>query len=175
MFSYRLTNQSYNELREFLSLESKLLGKILQEADLISPFQLETALAHQAQDPELRLGDILAQRGIVEPRTADFFVQDWSKIVMQPEKDTLGFYLQQAAILSSAQIKVILAEQQTTGVRFGTVAVFQGFLKSTTLDFFLANLFPDQMHRSPFINMNMCSAPFVQDESRLSIKFSPIN
>ena len=159
MPSYRLTNQSYSQLRGFLSIKTKLLGEILQEADLVSPFQLETALLTQAQNPELRLGEILAQRGIIEPQTADFFVRDWSNIVMQPEKDALGFYLQQAAILNSAQIEVILTEQQTTGVRFGTVAVFQGFLKSTTLDFFLANLFPERMHQSPFINMY--SAPFI--------------
>ena len=164
MSSYRLTNKSYNELQNLLSIKTKLLGEILQEADLISPFQLETALLNQAQNPDLRLGEILAQKGIIEPQTADFFVKDWSKIVMQPEKDALGFYLQQAAILNSAQIEVVLAEQQTTGVRFGTVAVFQGFLKSTTLDFFLANLFPERMHQSPFVDMysvDFYSAPFI--------------
>ncbi|MGL5943693.1 MAG: hypothetical protein ACRC2S_25660 [Waterburya sp.] len=53
------------------------------------------------------------------------------------------------------QVEVILAEQKSTGVRFGTVAVFQGFLKSTTLDFFLANLFPEELHRSPLIHMHL--------------------
>ena len=153
MSSYRLTHQSYNDLRRLLSVQTKPLGRILKEADLISSFQLETALKNQVQNPDLRLGEILAQQGFIQPKTADFFVQNWSKVVMQTEKDALGFYLQEAGILNSAQIETILAEQLTTGVRFGTVAVFQGFLKSTTLDFFLANLFPEQMHCSPFVNM----------------------
>ncbi len=102
----------------------------------------------------------MAKKAIIKPETADFFAQDWSKVVIQPEKDALGYYLRQAAILSSAQIEVILAEQRSTGVRFGTVAVFQGFLKSTTLDFFLANLFPEELHVSPFINMSQSSSLF---------------
>lgn len=153
MFSYRLTHQSSQDLRRLLSVQTKPLGRILQEADLISSFQLETALKNQVQNPNLRLGEILADRGLIKPKTADFFAQNWSKAIVQTEKDVLGFYLQEAGILDRDQIEIILAEQLTTGIRFGTVAVFQGFLKSTTLDFFLANLFPEQMHRSPFVNM----------------------
>ena len=152
-FLYRLTPQSKQDLCRLLSLKTKPLGKILQEADLISSFQLEAALANQVQNPNLRIGEILAQRGLIKPETADFFVRDWSKVIMEPEKNALGFYLQEAGILNSSQIEVILAEQRATRVRFGTVAVFQGFLKSTTLDFFLANLFPEEMHRSPFVDM----------------------
>lgn len=150
---YRLTPQSNSELRRFLSIQTKPLGKILQEADLVSSFQIESALQDKIQHPDLRIGDILAQRGLIKPETADFFVQDWSKIVIQPNKNALGYYLTQAAILNSAHIEVILTVQRTTGVRFGTVAVLQGFLKSTTLDFFLANLFPEELHVSPFVNM----------------------
>ena len=150
---YRLTPQSKRNLRRLLSLKTKPLGKILQEADLISSFQLEAALANQVQNPELRIGEILAQRSLIKPETADFFVRDWSKVIMEPKKNALGFYLLEAGILNSSQIEVILAEQRATRVRFGTVAVFQGFLRSTTLDFFLANLFPEEMHRSPFVDM----------------------
>lgn len=151
--SYCLSPKSYLELRRILSIKTKRLGTILQEADLISSFQLESALKDQGQYPELRIGEMLAQRGLIKPETADFFAQDWSKIVIQPDKNALGYYLEQSAILTRAQIEVILAEQKTTGVRFGTVAVFQGFLRSTTLDFFLANLFPEELHTSPFVNM----------------------
>ncbi|MGD1917893.1 MAG: hypothetical protein ACFCAD_02810 [Pleurocapsa sp.] len=157
---YRLTPQSYSNLRRLLSIKTKPLGKILQEADLISPFQLESALSNQVQYPDLRIGEILAQDGLIKPETADFFVHDWSKVVMEAEKNALGYYLQQAAILDQEQIETVLAEQRSTGVRFGTVAVFQGFIKSTTLDFFLANLFPEEMSRSPFTNMYSSSKLF---------------
>lgn len=151
--SFRLTPESEAHLLQLLSTKTKLLGTVLQEADLVSSRQIESALAVQACQPELRLGEILAQQGFIKPETADFFARDWSKIVVQPDKNALGYYLRQAAILNSAQIELILAEQRATGVRFGTVAVLQGFLKSTTLDFFLANLFPEELHVSPFVNM----------------------
>ena len=150
---YRLTPQSYFNLRRLLSIETKPLGKLLQEADLISSFQLESALLNQALHPNLKIGEILARDGLIKPQTADFFVRDWSRVVIESEKNALGYYLQQAAILDDEQVKIILAEQRATGVRFGTIAVFQGFLKSTTLDFFLANLFPEEIHKSPFVNM----------------------
>ncbi|MEM8719295.1 MAG: hypothetical protein AAGE84_08290 [Cyanobacteria bacterium P01_G01_bin.39] len=153
MISYRLTPKAYSDINRLIALQTKTLGQILREADLVSSYQIESALRTQQNYPNLRIGEILAQQGLIKPRTADFFVQDWSKIVIQPEKDALGYYLKQAEILTGAQIEVILSEQESTGVRFGTVAVFQGFLKSTTLDFFLANLFPEELNRSPFINM----------------------
>ncbi len=160
MTSYRLTPKARSDIRRLLAVHTKTLGETLQEADIISPFQIESALQTQIDQPNLRIGEILVQQGLIKSETADFFAQDWSKIVIQPEKDALGYYLQQAAILNSAQIEVILAEQRSTGVRFGTVAVFQGFLKSTTLDYFLANLFPEELHVSPFVNMYQGSSLF---------------
>ncbi len=153
MTSYRLTPEAHADIRRLIAVQTMTLGETLREADLISSFQIESALQTQIDQPNLRIGEILAQQGLIQPKTADFFAQDWSKIVIQPKKDALGYYLEQAAILNSAQIEVVLAEQRSTGVRFGTVAVFQGFLKSTTLDFFLANLFPEELHVSPFISM----------------------
>ena len=52
-------------------------------------------------------------------------------------------------MLKEEDIKRILNEQKLTGVRFGTVAVLQGLLKSTTLDFFLMYLFPKELTVSP--------------------------
>lgn len=157
---YRLTARSYLELQRFLSVQTKTLGETLQEADLVSSWQIEAALQNKNQYPELRIGEILARQDIIKPETADFFAEDWSKIVIAPEKDAIGYYLQQAAILDRAQVEAILAEQRETGVRFGTVAVLQGFLKSTTLDFFLANLYPQELQASPFIDLHRGSSLF---------------
>jgi hypothetical protein len=154
MKSYRLTPKARTELSRLLQVQSKTLGEILREADLISPWQIESALQDKMQYPKLRIGDILAQKNLIKPETADFFAQDWTKAVVEAEKHTLGYYLRQAAIIDREQIEIILAEQRSSGVRFGTVAVFQGFIKSTTLDFFLANLFPEESKISPFINMH---------------------
>lgn len=150
----RFTPNPYFNLSSFLPTKKKALGTILQEADLVSPYQIQSALQDQVAHPNLKIGEILVQRDLIKPETADFFVQDWSNVMMQPNKNALGYYLRRAAILNSGQIEVILAVQRDSGIRFGTIAVFQGFLKSTTLDFFLTNLFPEELHVSPFINMN---------------------
>ena len=160
MSSYRLTSKSRADIIRLLSVQTKTIGEVLREADLVSSYQIESALLEKMQYPELRIGEILAKKNIIKPETANFFAVDWSKAVIEPDKNALGYYLKQAAILDNAQIDVILSEQRNTGVRFGTVAVFQGFLKSTTLDFFLANLFPNELHVSPFVNMHSGSSLF---------------
>ena len=148
-----LSSKLKSDLRCFPSIPTQPLGLILQQADLVSSFQIESALQDQILRPDLRIGEILSQKGLIKTETADFFVQDWSKALIHPDKNALGYYLKQAGIINSAEVEVILAVQRDTGVRFGTVAVFQGFLKSTTLDFFLANLYPDEANVSPFVNM----------------------
>lgn len=148
-----LNSKLNSDLQCFPSIPTQPLGLILQQADLVSSFQIESALRDQIRHPDLRIGEILSLQGLIKTETADFFVQDWSKALMQPDKYALGYYLQQAGIINSAEVEVVLAVQRDTGVRFGTVAVFQGFLKSTTLDFFLANLYPDEANISPFVNM----------------------
>lgn len=153
MKSYRLTAKDRANISRLVAMQTKTLGEILQEADLVSSRQIESALQDKIQYPDLRIGEILAHKKWIKPETADFFAQDWSKAVMESEKNALGYYLKQAAILDSEQIELILAQQKASGVRFGTVAVFQGFMKSTTLDFFLTNLFPQESNVSPFINM----------------------
>ena len=162
-----LTYKSYLDLRRLLSVQTKKLGTILQEADLITSSQIESALQTQFGTPHLKIGEILAQQNSIKPETVDFFAKEWSKIVIQPEKDALGYYLKQAAILDRQQIEIILDEQRSTGIRFGTIAVFQGFLKSTTLDFFLANLFPEELHVSPFINMYPSPSSEIKSNSDL--------
>jgi hypothetical protein len=154
MKSYRLTPQDRAYISRLVAVQSKFLGEILREADLVSSWQIESALQEKMQHPDLRIGEILAQKNLIKSETANFFAQDWTKAIVEAEKHTLGYYLKQAAILDREQIEVILAEQRASGVRFGTVAVFQGFIKSTTLDFFLANLFPEESNVSPFINLH---------------------
>jgi len=153
MKSYRLSAKDAADLRRLVAIKTKTLGEILREADLVSSWQIESALQDKIQYPDLRIGEILAQKNLLKPETADFFAQDWTRAVIESDKHALGYYLQQAAILDRQQIELILAQQRVSGVRFGTVAVLQGFLKSTTLDFFLANLFPEELSVSPFINL----------------------
>ncbi|MGF1478969.1 MAG: FHA domain-containing protein [Cyanophyceae cyanobacterium] len=117
------------------------LGAVLRKADLITPVQLEIALQDQEQYNELRLGEILALRGWIKQETADFFASQWHQVLHQ-EKRPLGHYLKQAALLNDAQIEAILTEQKRSGVRFGSLAYLQGWLKQATVDYIANSLAP---------------------------------
>ena len=152
---YRLNNseESPSNNSHFMEVQPKRIGTILREADLVSIPQLDLALQDQKNFPNLRLGEILAMRGWIKAETANFFVQDWSSILQEENRQPLGQYLVKSGLLEPQQLESILEEQKQTGIRFGTIAVMQGFLKSTTLDFFLMYLFPEEMAVSPFANM----------------------
>jgi hypothetical protein len=76
----------------------KPLSKLLLEADLVSPAQIEVALHDQTIYEDLRLGDILALRGWIKSETADFFINDWPELLTHVDREThpLGFYLKAA-------------------------------------------------------------------------------
>ena len=123
----------------------KPIGETLQEAGLITSPQLDVALRDQLYYEDMRLGEILALRGWVKQDTADFFVQEWFKLVNKRIEHPIGFYLRKAGLLSEQDIKVILIEQHKSSLRFGDVAVRQGLVKQDTINFFLQNLFPSQL------------------------------
>ncbi|MEM8675164.1 MAG: hypothetical protein AAGF83_15020 [Cyanobacteria bacterium P01_G01_bin.67] len=125
----------------------KPIGEILQEADLITSPQLEVALRDQTYYEDMRLGEILALRGWIKQDTADFFVQEWFKLINHRIEHPIGFYLNKAGLLTEQDIKVILAEQHRQSLRFGDTAVQQGLIKPSTINFFLQNLFPSQLQR----------------------------
>ncbi|MDJ0901878.1 MAG: hypothetical protein QNJ55_24070 [Xenococcus sp. MO_188.B8] len=143
-----------NYQNRLVARKPQKIGTLLRKADLISPFQIELALRAKQEYSHLRLGEIIAMQGWLKPETADFFVEEWSDLLQQRSREPLGYYLQQAALLEKEDVEAILEEQILTGVRFGTVAVLQGLIKSTTLDFFLMHLFPEQLGDSPFVNMH---------------------
>ena len=52
-----------------------------------------------------------------------------------PDSKRIGSYLMDAGLLSSAQIDVVLSDQELTGMRFGEILVSRGWLKSQTIEF----------------------------------------
>lgn len=125
----------------------KPIGEILQEAGLITSPQLEVALRDQSYYQDMLLGEILALRGWIKQDTADFFVQEWFKLINRRREHPIGFYLQKAGLLTEQDIKVILLEQSKYSLRFGDTAVKQGLIKPNTVNFFLQNLFPSQLKK----------------------------
>ncbi len=126
----------------------KLIGETLLEADLVSAYQIQVALQDQMYNPYMLLGEILAIRGWIQEETADFFAIDWPNLLKQNSRKPLGWYLQQAGLLEEKDINRILEEQKSQEVRFGAIAVMYGYLKKTTLDFFLRYLFPKEFEES---------------------------
>lgn len=124
-------------------MENRPLGEILVEADLVSLAQIEFALQEQLKK-DLKLGEILANNNLIRQKTADFFVDQWPKYLKDKNKKPLVYYFTKAGLLDKNQIKILLAQQEqdsSKAKRFHRLAVECGYLKQTTVDFFLAKLF----------------------------------
>lgn len=124
------------------------LGEVLVEAGLVSPRQIDQALEEQRGNSQFLIGEILALRGLLRQETANFFVEDWPKLIRRRSKKRIGDYFKQAALLNEAQIIEVVREHQRTGLRFGNVAVLQGFISEQTRDFFLVHLCPHELDES---------------------------
>ena len=130
----------------------KPLGSILREAGLISEAQLQVALRDQSFNSHLRLGEILAARGWLKQETADFFAEQWYKLLRSHRRrQPLGYYLKASGLLDDRQIEAIMQEHRQLGIRFGSVAVLKGLLKQETVDFFLEYLYPQEKSASAFV------------------------
>ena len=75
-------------------------------------------------------------------------MQDWSKLIALKERKALGYYLERAGLIEEKEIKKVLAEQEVSNLKFGTLAVLKGYIKPETLDFFLFYLFPEELGES---------------------------
>ncbi|MBE9045272.1 hypothetical protein IQ255_12845 [Pleurocapsales cyanobacterium LEGE 10410] len=140
------------------------IGEILQEAGLITNPQLELALRDQLYYQDMRLGEILALRGWVKQNTADFFVQEWFKLVDKKIEHPIGFYLNRAGLLSEEDIKIILLEQRKHCLRFGDIAIKQGLIKPNTVEFFLQNLFPSQLNNARTVENTQQQKKITKDD-----------
>lgn len=118
------------------------IGRLLQNAGLISDEQLEIALGVQSQHPQMRLGEILSMQEVVEIQTVDFFADKWQTLKQEGQQFPLGYYFKKAFILDDNQIEAILAEQQNSKskLKFGDTAVIKGWVRKETVDFFLNEL-----------------------------------
>jgi hypothetical protein len=130
----------------------KPLGVILEQAGLVALPQIEVALRDQAYCSNLLIGEILALRGWIKQETADFFAQELPALIQQEKTEPIGQYFKRAALLDDIQIQDILAAQKQgqTWIRFGALAVFKGYIKQSTLDFFLEYLVRDFRADSTF-------------------------
>ena len=138
------------------------LGKILEEAGLVSSPQIEVALLDQMQYEQLMLGEILALHGWLKQETADFFAARWYQICQEKQQHPLGQYLKEAALLDEEQITHILKEQERTLLKFGKLAVMKGYIKQQTVNFFIDYLSSENREESQ-VSANF-SLPMLEDE-----------
>ncbi|MBD2580544.1 tetratricopeptide repeat protein [Oscillatoria sp. FACHB-1406] len=115
-----------------------LIGERLQAAGLMTAERVESILTYQRKHPDLRFGDIAVMWGWLKPETFDFLVKNLPQSAKTKRSQRLGYYLKSAALLNDFQIGTILEyQQEKRGLRFGEVAVRQGWLNSETIDFFV--------------------------------------
>ena len=133
----------------------RLIGEILQAADLISANQIAIALEEQSKNPGKKIGEILASKGWIRQETVDFFAQEWKEIVASKSKrrQELGYYLRRAALLNEEQIAMLVDEQRkgSLWIRLGALATIKGLVNQSTIDFFLQHLYPEQARQSAFV------------------------
>ena len=154
------------------SLE-KPVSFLLLEADIVSPAQLQVAMHDQEIYEDLQIEDILALRGWIAEETIDFFTNQWPDILSGCQTQPLGFYLQAAGLLNGEQIEGILIEQKHLGIKFGSMAVLKGWLKQTTLDFFLRYITPQQRAKSAFRGRQTQTTLSQRSETESILEFFP--
>lgn len=127
------------------------IGNLLAQAGLITDAQIQVILQDQSYNG-LRFGEILVLRGWIKPETVDFLVDQWPQLLDEEEKEKLGHCLLKAGLLNESQVKTILKEQWQNGLRFGAVAVLNGWIKQETVDFFLESLAPERRTEPPYFH-----------------------
>ncbi|WP_448570523.1 hypothetical protein [Trichothermofontia sp.] len=153
---------------------STRIGELLQTAGLVSQAQIEVAIRDQTQFPNQRLGEILALRGWVKPETVEFLLYLWPKLLNQPKRYPLGYYLKASGLLKDEQIQMLLKEQEKTGIRLGALAVLHGWLKQDTVTFFLQHLNPQALAESAFVAKRTAVAAQARSVTRPTRQSQPI-
>lgn len=115
------------------------LGTVLQQAGLVSAAQVSLALQEQTINQH-RLGDLLCEHGWIHEPTAHFFAEQWPTLFHDPDLLPIGQYLRRAHLLTDTQIDYLLEQQHLTQLRFGVLAVANGWIKLKTINFFLTHL-----------------------------------
>ncbi|MEM1168560.1 MAG: hypothetical protein AAGJ08_05630 [Cyanobacteria bacterium P01_H01_bin.35] len=140
-----LTQENYikeqNQTKDFQHKNiDKPIGKVLQQAGLITDIQVEEILQYQTANRHLKFGEIAVMWRMIKQETVDFFVEIFPQLITENNKKPVGEYLKLANLLNEEEIYSILIEQNQTNLRFGEVAVQKGLLRQETIDFVLQNL-----------------------------------
>ncbi|MDY7021011.1 MAG: WecB/TagA/CpsF family glycosyltransferase [Cyanobacteriota bacterium] len=139
------------------------VGQTLLEAGLLSPEQVRIILEMQAERKKQRFGELLAQQGWLHPQTIDFFAEEISRLAIAEEKKPIGYYLKSAALLNDEQVEIILDKQRRSSLRFGELAIQEGWIKPATI-----NLLLEYIQLKPILNEELCQNLKPQPDSQRS-------
>jgi len=124
-----------------LKKENFRLALRLTKADLISEQQVEIALLDLSHNPDFTLEKVIFLRGWLQEQTILFFAQELPKLLEQNEpKISLDKCLQNAGLIDNLQVDKILQYQQENDCDFSTSLQQLGYIKKSTLKFFLRYL-----------------------------------
>lgn len=134
----RIRQAVKEEARTLLALP---VEEKLRSCELISHHQLEIARMEQLtrRDGSTAV-EILLEKEWIGSDTVRFFDTDLSQLSTQPQKRSLGYYLQVAGLLSAAQVAELHQASHSAGLSFGEIAESKGWVKRETIFFINACL-----------------------------------
>ncbi|NJK61587.1 MAG: hypothetical protein HC921_01880 [Synechococcaceae cyanobacterium SM2_3_1] len=115
------------------------IGRVLQQAGLVSLEQIKAARSDQEQSWR-PLGEILAETGVIQKQTVDFFVNDWPKIQSGVKRAKLEQCLLDAGLITPEQWEDSVKEKQQSGLGIESIFILKGWVNETTINFFREHL-----------------------------------
>jgi len=151
-----MKNMNNINSRGYDTYQRKKFGQLLLEAGLINQAQLDVALRDQKQFIKLKIGEILTLRGWLKSQTADFLLdlENQKEANVYHKEHPIGFYFEQAGLLTHDQVEEVLEEQETSGIKFCQTAVDKGFLREETAYFFLDKIGEKNVNNNNSLDTN---------------------
>jgi hypothetical protein len=129
---------------------SSLLGMLLWHNKAWHPIRdIECDRGHIPLDPKDRIIwvlkiDIEVSASPASPTPNDAIAAPVQTNGVVKSKKCIGNYLVEAGLLSTAQVDVILLDQNATGMRFGEIVASRGWLKEQTIEYLMKHLIAPQ-------------------------------
>ncbi|MGF1490093.1 MAG: hypothetical protein ACFBSE_23645 [Prochloraceae cyanobacterium] len=124
-------------LKVSLPRDSFILSLRLNQAGLLSEPQIEIALRDCDRHDDFTIEEIIILRGWLKQETLAFFLEQIPELIDRPQKLSLAECLERSALVSKENIAKLLNYQQETGNTLAALAVELGYIKQSTLDFFV--------------------------------------
>jgi hypothetical protein len=115
------------------------IGRVLQQAGLVNPEHIRAARSDQ-EESWRPLGEILAERGVVQKQTVDFFVNEWPKIQDGVKQTKLEQCLLAAGLVTVDQLEDSTKEAEQSGLGIESIFILKGWVNETTINFFREHL-----------------------------------